>query len=392
MLLEPQLAIWTINQRIYAGVDSFVLVAVPLFVLAANIMNAAGITDRLIEFALVFFGRVRGGLAMANVGASMIFAGISGSATADSAGIGAVLLPAMERKGYNVGFSVAVTATSSVIGLIIPPSIFMVVWGAYTSTSIGALFLGGVIPGIVLGLGMIGMIMWLARTRQLPREDAISLKRNANRVAKASLALGVPFLVVGGIVGGIVTPTEAGVLAVFYSLFLGVVVFRTVRIQDLPGVLFDSARLCALSLFALSAAAVFGYLLAYYRIPNAIGSVTDTLPAGILLPTIGVVFLAFGTVLDPLPSIGILIPILGPSVAAAGIDPIHYGIVATVAMSIGMVTPPYGLCLLIASKIGGISVAKSLRAMLPFYAFVLLVLAVVIFVEPLTLILPNLLM
>lgn len=382
---------WNMTQEMYAGLDSFVLLAVPFFVLAGSIMNEAKVTDRLIRLAYALVGSVRGGLGMVNVAVSMAFAGISGSSTADTAGVGTVLIPQMRERGYPTEFSVAVTAASSVMGSIIPPSILMIVWGALTNTSIGALFLGGVIPGALIGFSMMGIVYVTARRHNYPSEERISLREVGRAFWESVLAIGVPLVVIGGIVFGFVTATEASVLAVLYALVLGLVVYRTIRIRDLPKVFRDSARLASLSLFALAGASVFAYLLAFYQIPFVLQGIIGGLSPFLLLPIVAVLWLAIGTFMDALPAMAIMIPVFAPAITATGLDPVHYGVVSVVALSVGLITPPYGLCLLLASAIGGIPVTHALKSIAPFMVVLLVIVALIVFVPGLVLWLPELL-
>jgi tripartite ATP-independent transporter DctM subunit len=386
---EGRLEPWVMTQRMFAGVDSFVLLAVPFFILAGNIMNEAKVTDRLIQLAYAIVGHIRGGLGMVNVAVSMVFAGISGSSTADTAGVGSVLIPQMRRRGYPAEFSVAVTAASSVMGVIIPPSILMVVWGALTNTSIGALFLGGVLPGAMIGLSMMALVYLSARRHGYPREERIALREVGRAFLDSLLALGVPAVVIGGIVLGFVTATEASVLAVLYALFLGFAVYRTIGFRDLPRIFRDSAKLASLSLFALAAASVFAYLLAYYRLPFVLENFIGDLPPTMLLPVIALIWLIVGTFMDALPAMAIMIPVFAPAVAATGLDPVHYGVVSVMALAVGLITPPYGLCLLLAAAIADIPVARTLKSTLGFLAALILIVLAIVFIPGLVLWLPE---
>lgn len=389
-LSNDRLTSQLVVQRMYSGVDSFILLAVPFFVLAGGIMNAAQVTDRLIALAHALVGWVRGGLGMVNVSTSMAFGGVSGSSTADVAGLGSVLIPQMVRRGYEPGFAVGITAASAVIGTIIPPSIQMVVWGSLTNTSIGAMFLGGIVPGLLIGLGMMGVAYLQARRHNYPKEPRLPLRQVGTALRDSVLALGLIVLVLGGIVGGFVTATEASVLAVLYALFLGLVVYRTIGIRDLPRILRESALLTALPLFALAAASVFAYLLAFYRIPFLLQDRLEVVPGYLLLPTIVIVFVLIGTFLDALPAMAIMIPVLAPAVTAAGLDPVHYGVVAVMALAFGLITPPYGLCLLLASAIGKVPVFQAVKPMAPFALVIVGVVVLTIFVPDVVLFLPNL--
>lgn len=390
-LVTERLSPWNLTQQMYSGLDSFVLLAVPFFVLAGNIMNEAKATDRLIRLAYALVGFIRGGLGMVNVAVSMAFAGISGSSTADTAGVGTVLIPQMRRRGYPDEFSVAVTAASSVMGSIIPPSILMIVWGALTNTSIGALFLGGVIPGAMIALSMMGIVYFTARRQNYPSEDRISIREVGRAFWESVLAIGVPLLVIGGIVLGLVTATEASVLAVLYALVLGVLVYRTIKIRDLPRVFTDSARLASLSLFALAGASVFAFLLAFYQIPFALQSLIGGVSPALLLPVVALLWLGIGTFMDALPAMAIMIPVFEPAITATGLDPVHYGVVSVVALSVGLITPPYGLCLLLASAIAGIPVTQALRSITPFMIVLALIVLMIVFIPGLVLWLPQVL-
>ncbi|WP_341359199.1 TRAP transporter large permease [Georgenia sp. M64] len=377
-------------QRMYGGVDSFILLAVPFFVLAGAIMNAAKVTDRLLALAHALVGWVRGGLGMVNVATSMGFGGVSGSSTADVAGLGSILIPQMVRRGYSSGYAVGITAASAVIGTIIPPSIQMVVWGSLTNTSIGAMFLGGVIPGILIGGGMMLVAYIEARRNNYPAEPRLPFSQVLKAFRDSVLALGMIVIVLGGIVGGFVTATEASVLAVLYALFLGLVVYRTISLRDLPRIFRESALLTALPLFALAAAAVFAYLLAFYRIPFLFEDVLAGVPGWAILWVVGLIFLVLGTFLDALPAMAIMIPVLAPAVTAAGVDPVQYGVVAVMMLAFGLITPPYGLCLLLASKIGRIPVMRAVGPMLPFAAVIVFTIVLAILVPGVVLWLPGL--
>lgn len=389
-LMADRLNLELLAQRAYAGVDSFVLLAVPFFILAGNILSSAKITDRLFTLARALVGWIRGGLSMVDVSTSVIFGGVSGSSTADVAGLGSVLIPEYKRRGYDIGFAVGVVASSAVIGTIIPPSIQMIVWGSLTSTSIGAMFLGGVIPGLMIGGGMLVVAYIQARRHNYPREARMSAKDAMRAFRDAILPLGLIVLVIGGILGGYVTATEAAVLAVLYSLFLGLVVYRTITIKDLPRIFRESAMLTVLPLFALSAAAVFAYLLAFYRIPFVFEDVLADVPAWGILWVVVLIFLALGTFMDALPAMAIMIPVLAPAVTAAGVDPVQYGVVAVLALAFGLITPPYGLCLLLAAKIGKIPVTRAIVPMLPFAGVIIGTMVLCILFPQLVLWLPAL--
>lgn len=349
--------------QMFSSYNSFVLLAVPFFLLAANLMNSAGITQRLVDLSKALVGHLPGGLGHINVMVSMLFAGISGSSTADAAGIGSLLIPQMKKQGYDASFSVAITACSSVMGVIIPPSILMVVWGGLMSVSIGGLFLAGVLPGVLIAGSMMGLVYIYAIRRGYPVYVRSTLPEVGRAILSAILPLMTPLIIVGGIVGGFFTPTEASVVAVLYALAIGLFVYRTFTLQTLPRVLYNSARFAAISLFCIGTASAFGWILAFYQIPKSLVEVmaawgTGPIETGLL---IAAAFLIVGMFIDAIPAIIILGTVLFPVAQAAGIHPIHFAIIGVVSLAFGLVTPPYGLCLLISASIGEIKLVHALK-------------------------------
>ena len=366
-------------REMFKSYNAFVLLAVPFFLLAANLMNGAGITDRLISFARALVGHLPGGLGHVNVTVSMLFAGISGSSTADAAGIGSLLIPQMKKEGYHPSFAVAITACSAVMGVIIPPSILMVVWGGLMSVSIGGLFLAGVVPGILIAAAQMITVYVYAKRYGYPVYARSTLKELGVAFLSSSLALMTPVIIVGGIVSGFFTPTEASVVAVIYSLFLGLVIYRTVTPTRLPIILYDSARFAALSLFCIGTASAFGWALAYFKVPAALVAHIDSLGLGVVGTGILVAaaFLLIGMFIDAIPAIIILGTVLWPVVEHVGMHPIHFAIIGIISLAFGLVTPPYGLCLLIAAAIGEVKLIKTLKdvgiILLPMLAILMLV-------------------
>ncbi|KAA0015928.1 TRAP transporter large permease [Salinicola corii] len=389
IVLDPRLIPWVMFQRMYYGMDSFVLLAVPLFLLAGNLMNAARITDRLITLCLNLVGHVKGALAHVNVLVSMLFAGVSGSSTADSAGIGTVLIPAMKREGYPAHFSVAVTAASSVMGIIIPPSINMIVWGALTSTSIAGLFLGGIIPGVLIAVAQLLLNLGYVRRYDVPTRKRATLRQLASSGKDGLLAAGIPVLIIGGITLGIVTPTEAAVMAVLYALLLGFIVYRELTFRSVLDASTDTVRLCSLSLFSLVGAAIFGYLISFYRIPPQLMAGVEISDPTTLLIIATIVMLLVGTFMDSLPAMAILAPIFQPLAAQAGVDPLQFGVISVMALGLGLITPPYGLCLMISAKIGGIPLLAALGTTMIYLLVMLLVIGLLIAFPDLILYLPQ---
>ena len=391
LLIDPRLTPFLLINEMWKSYNAFILLAVPFFLLAANLMNSAGITERLVSLARATVGHLPGGLGHINVMVSMLFAGISGSSTADAAGIGSLLIPAMKKQGYDTEFSVAITACSSVMGVIIPPSIMMVVWGGLMSVSIGGLFLAGVVPGALIAIFMMGTVLIYAKARNYPIYQRASFKEFLQAFGKSVFALVTPAIIVGGIVGGIFTPTEASVVAVIYSAILGGVVYRTIGTKEFPKVLYNSARLAAISLFCIGTASAFGWLLAYFRVPQALvdfisGYGTSIATTGLL---IAISFLVIGMFIDAIPAIIILGTILLPLAESVGMHPIHFAIIGVISLAFGLVTPPYGLCLLISCSIGGIAVSKALKDVAALLLPLLILLGLVILFPEMILFLPR---
>ncbi len=393
-MLEERLAPQLLMNEMFKSYNAFVLLAVPFFLLAANLMNAAGITDRLVRLSRALVGHLPGGLGHINVVVSMLFAGISGSSTADAAGIGSLLIPQMKKQGYSTSFTVAITACSSVMGVIIPPSILMVVWGGLMSVSIGGLFLAGVVPGVLIALSMMGTVYIYAKIYGYPVYERSNLREAALAVLQAIPPLMTPVIIVGGIVGGFFTPTEASAIAVLYSLILGGLIYKTVGFRSLPRVFYDSARFAAISLFCIGTASAIGWILAYFKIPQEI--VNFLKPFGVGTISTGFIvagaFLFIGMFIDAIPAIIILGTVLWPLAEVSQMHPIHFAIIGVISLAFGLVTPPYGLCLLIACAIGEIKVHQALKNVVIVLVPMLLVLLLVILLPDLILALPRWLM
>lgn len=394
VLLELRLTPFIVLDRMFQSYNSFILLAVPFFLLAANLMNSGKVTDRLIELARVLTGWMPGGLGHVNVAVSMLFAGISGSSTADAAGIGKILIPAMQREGYDTRFAIAITACSSVMGVIIPPSILMIVWGGVMQVSVGALFLGGAIPGLMIGLALMATVFGFAKARNYPVTASPNWAEFWAAWKGAVLALLTPVFVIGGIVGGLVTPTESAIIAAGYALILGMFVYRTVTVGDLGKILYETASFAAISLFAIGTASAFGWLLSFYNAPRLIVSVLTAWefgPFGTAL-LIALLFLLFGLFIDAIPTIIILGTVLMPVAQAGGVDPIVFAIIGIVSLAFGLVTPPYGLCLLISAAIGGLNVVQVLREVVLILAPMLIILLLLAAFPEIILWLPKALM
>jgi len=371
--------------------SSFVLMAVPLFILSADIMNASKITDKLFEFANLLVGRLRGGLAHVNIVASMIFSGMSGSALADAAGPGKLEVDMMVKAGYAPGFAGALSATSAIIGPIIPPSIPMVIYGVVSSTSIGYLFIAGVVPGILLGLAQMGVVAAIARRRNFPIEPPPTRKQAIGTVKVAFPALLLPVIMLGGIYSGAVTPTEAAAVAAFYALLLATFWYRTLDFKGFVQVLVESARSTAVVAITIAGALVMNWVVAAEQIPSAMGAwmiSLDMSPAVFLL-MVNLLFLVLGAFLDTMLMLLIIVPMLMPTVHALGIDPVHFGVTAIVNMMIGLVTPPMGELVFLIAGVSGVSVTAITKELWPFLIVLIALLFVLVYVPELTLWLPE---
>jgi tripartite ATP-independent transporter DctM subunit len=362
--------------------------------LAANLMNTAGITDKLINLSRALVGWMPGGLGHVSVVVSMLFAGISGSSTAEAAGVGGVLIPAMKKQGYDARFAVALVACAAVMGVIIPPSILMVVWGGVISVSIGGLFLAGVLPGLLMGLSFMFIVYLHAKRNNYPVYPRPNFKELMSAIANAILPILTPGIIVGGIVGGFFTPTEASVIAVLYALVLGIVVYRKLTPKRLIDTFYDSGRLAAISLFCIGTASAFGWLLAYFHIPQLFVNMVAQWGGGVT--SVGFItafcFLIIGCFIDAIPAIIIVGTILSPLAESVGMHPIHFAIIGVISIAYGLVTPPYGLCLMIACTVGGIKIKQALRETLILFIPMIAVLVFVIFAPDALLWLPRLLM
>lgn len=380
------------NKMLY-GLNSFVLLAVPLFILAANLMNSGKISEMLIDFAVSLIGHIRGGLAHANILVSMLFAGVSGSSQADTAGVGKILIPAMEDQGYDTGTAVAVTAISSTLSSIIPPSIMMVVYAGVTNVSVAALFFTGLIPGVFLGLGMMSVVAIKGKRMDFPKSERVEFKEIKSLFLKSLPALFTPVIIIGGIITGLYTPTQAAGFASLYALIIGLFFYKTITLRMIPGILKETLKLSSLSLFALATANGLGELLGYYNIQDVVtglfsgGSTSSVM----FLVAVFFLFLFIGTFMDGVPAMILFVPVILPAALAVGVDPIHLGLIIIITLSLGLVTPPYGLCLLIAGSIGNLSVEDSFRAVMPYMLICGLILMTIIFIPQFYIGIPKLL-
>ena len=382
----------TIAAEMVEFLNNFTFLAVPFFFLAGDLMNGSGITRRLVGFSTALVGHIRGGLSHVNIIASMIFSGVSGSAVADTSAIGSVLIPAMKEEGYPGAYAAAVTAASSTIGPVIPPSIPLVVFGMLADVSIGRLFLAGAIPGLLMGIYLIAASYIISRRRNYPAQKRMPLRDVAKSALDAAAALVMPLIIVVGIVSGLVTPTEAGVLAVVYALFIGLFVYKELRLKDLVRHFSRSMLSSAYVMIIVSGAGIFSYLVAEMRAGEILvqffTSISDS--RWVILCIINIFFLVWGCILEPMTAMVVVVPMLMPLVRSVGIDPVHFGVVITLNLMIALVTPPVGVVLYLATYLSGEPFHKVVREIPPFLAALILALICVTFIPDLCLWLPDL--
>ncbi|MBE0529771.1 MAG: TRAP transporter large permease [Rhodospirillales bacterium] len=372
--------------------NSFVLLAVPLFIFAANVMNAGTISERLLDFSLAMVGRFRGGLAHVNILTSLIFSGMSGSAIADAAGVGKVLIDMMRAKNrYPPGFAAAITGASATIGPIIPPSIPMVLYAMVSDQSVGALFLGGVGPGLLMTTVLMLAVWLISRYRNFPTEAIIPWRRYPGIIGRAIPPLLMPGILLGGIYGGAFTPTEAAAVAALYALILAGLAYRVIGARTMFAILVDTVRSSAVIALIIAGAFLFNYIVATEQIPNAIAAWLSgfSLSPTVFLMMVSLLFLAFGCFLDATTMLLVLVPIILPSMKAMGIDLVHFGVVVVVNMMIGLITPPYGVLLFVINSLTGIELASIIREMWPFIGILLGALLLMILIPDIVLWLPH---
>ena len=392
LILEDQLSLMLLVQETFNAYNSFILLAVPFFLLTANLMNIGGITQRLVRLSRALVGRMPGSLAQVNIVLSIFFAGISGSSTADAASQGKLFIDAQVKEGYDRSFSVAITAVSSVMAVIIPPSILMIVWGGVLTTSIGALFLAGVIPGLLIGAVQMLTVHLYAKRRGYPTHAGSGLKEMLVALIAALPALMTPVIIIGGKIFGWFTATESACIAVLYAMVLSVFVYREMNFAGVHKALLETGRLAGVTLFCVGTASAFGWMMAYYQIPQAL--LKDILSWG-LGPVgagffIAAVFLVVGCFLDAIPAIIIVGAILQPLAQKVGLDPVHFAMIGIVSLAFGLVTPPYGLCLMISCSIGGVRLGYVLKDVAIMLIPMFLVLMLVIVWPKVSLFLPGL--
>ena len=378
--------------RMVNGVDSFPLLAIPFFILAGSLMNAVGITNRIFAFATACVGWMHGGLGHVNIGASVIFAGMSGAAVADAGGLGTIEIKAMRDAGYDADFSVGVTAASSTIGPIIPPSLPMVVYGVMASASVGQLFAAGFVPGLLMAVALMLMVAWFAHRRNYPRDATFSVGVLFRAFQGAFLSLMTPIIIVGGILTGAFTPTEAATAAVIYALFLGLVVYRTLTWSRLLKVSMETIETTAIILLIVAGASIFAWILTSNRVTeHFVALISDvTTNKFLVLLLLNVILFVVGFFMETVAAITILVPVLLPIAMKVGVDPVHFGVIMVLNLMIGLLTPPVGMVLYVLSRVSGVSFEECTKATLPFLIPLVAVLLLITYVPEFSMWLPTL--
>jgi tripartite ATP-independent transporter DctM subunit len=384
-----------VAQQMVKGINSFSLMAIPFFILAGEIMGSGGISKRLIDFSNVIVGRMRGGLAMVNVLASMFFGGISGSSVADTSSIGSIMIPMMEKEGYDKDYSVNVTITSSTQGVIIPPSHNVIIYSlAAGGLSVGKLFLGGFLPGVLLGLTIMALSYYIAVKRDYPKGEKMSLSESIKVVRESILGLLTAVIIIGGVISGVFTATESAAIATAYAFIITFFVYKDIEIKEMITILKNSIKTLAMVIAVIATSSAFGYMMAYLKIPALVTEALISISSNkyVILLIVNVILLALGTIMDMAPLILITTPILLPVVTKVGMDPIQFGIVMMLNLGIGLITPPVGSTLFVGCSIADISIEKIAKSLLPFYLVLFIYLIILTFVPQITMFIPNLIM
>ncbi|WP_206811166.1 TRAP transporter large permease [Paradesulfitobacterium ferrireducens] len=390
-LFMADIPLIVIPQKMFAGLDSFVLLCVPGFILAGNLMNNGGITNKIVDLSNALVGRIRGGLGLANVVTSMVFAGISGTAVSDAASVGSIMIPAMKKQGYDLDQSCGLTAAASTVGPIIPPSVPMIIAGTLTGLSVGKLFVAGAIPGILMGLGFMGLWYYMSVKNNYPKGRKYSLPEIGKSFIGAFWAILMTAIIFVGIVGGIFTPTEAAFVAVVYGLVVGLFVYKELKLKDIPKIVIESAVQSAGIMLLVGFANIFAWIMASEQIPQAIAGfmLGITHNKYLMLLLINLLLLFVGAFMETIAALVILFPTLLQVATSVGVDPIQFAIIAVLNLVIGLTTPPVGVCLYVAGGIGKISLGRMSKAIVPFLGVSLAVLALVTYVPQISLFLVH---
>ncbi len=393
-LLFKGIPLIIIPMKMYSGIDVFVLLSIPGFIIAGNLMNQGGLTEKIISFCNHLLGHIRGGLSLVNIGASMLFAGISGTAISDTASMGSVMIPAMKKEGYDVDYACAITAASSTVGPIIPPSVPMIIAATLSGLSVGKLFLAGAIPGLLLGVGLMLVAYVIAKRKNYPKHARSSFKQIWKGFVDTFWSLLMTFIILFGIIGGIFTPTEASIIAILYAFVIGRFVYGKLTFKNVQVVLLSSMKTSASLMVLVGFANLFGWILITEHIPQMLSTeiVGFTTNKYLVLLLINIVLIVVGTFMETIAALLILFPILLKVAISVDVDPIHFAVIAVLNLIIGLTTPPVGVCLFVASSIGKVSIAKVSKAGFPFLMVSVLVLILITLFPSLSLFLPELFM
>ena len=381
----------TVVTQMVAGMDSFPLMAIPFFILAGELMERAGISERLVNLAKALVAHVRGGLGMVVILAEYLFSGISGSTAADVSAIGSMLIAPMERAGYHKGEAIAIICAATAMGILVPPCIFMIVLASMTNQSIGAMFVAGFVPAVVIALGLIAYVYWRSGTLGIPRAAKATGRQVLRALGDGVIAMVMPVIIFGAIFGGITTVTEAAVVAVLYSALVGLVVYRRFGVRDLPAILLASSINTAMIMLLVGVATVFSWILTVERVPQAVAVLVTGISSSpwVFLLVSNLIFIVFGAILEGLPALIVFVPVMYPIATQLGIDPLHYGILVIASIGIGIFMPPIGVGLFIACAIGKMNMVDAARYMIPYLGILVIGLLVVTFVPWFTLVLPQ---
>ena len=380
--------------QMVSGMDSFPLMAIPFFILAGELMERAGISERLVHLAKVLVGHVQGGLGMVVIVSEYLFSGISGSTAADISAVGSLLIAPMERAGYTKGQAVAIICAATAMGILVPPCIFMIVLASMTNQSIGAMFVAGFVPAVVIALGLLAYVYWKAGRQGIPREARATRRELAGALADGVIAMLMPGIIFGAIFGGVTTVTEAAVVAVLYSAFVGVVVYRRIRFSDIPEILTSCTVNTAMIMLLIGSATLFSWILTVERVPQLVAAAVKAISSEkwVFLLASNLIFIVFGAILEGLPALIVFVPVMHPIALQLGVDPLHYGILVIASIGIGIFLPPIGVGLFIACAIAKMNIVEAARDMAPYLLMLVLGLLVVTFVPWFTLVLPQLLL
>jgi len=390
-LIYGGIPIIAVIQRAITSTDSFILLAIPFFMMAGNLMGSGGISKRLISFANASVGWIRGGLSHVNILTSMLFAGITGAAVADTSAVGSIIIPAMKNEKYSNEFSAAVTASSSVIGVIIPPSIPFVLYGVITGASVGKLFLAGLIPGVLIGLTQMIISYYASRKHNYGTMKKFCIKQFFSSLKVSALALLMPVIILGGIILGVVTPTEAAVLATTYALIIGLFAYKELKLKQIPALLLDSAKTAAIVMFMIAGAYLYGWIITNDQVPqNLVALILNfTSQKTVVLLLFIFIYFITGMFIDVGASIILLVPVLFPVIQAFHIDPLLFGVVTVMSLALGLITPPVGACLFISCEIAKVPLFQGAKASIPFIIGIFFVLTLIIVFPELALYIPN---